>query len=150
MIHSSNFEKGPLLPCKSFHWDATDEDYCLGPTGTPISISSCTLFNSQISKHAAMFRLAARVGRHVAHLTPSPLFFLRISHTFHPSAFSNGDECRSPSALKFGARIKWRQFIRVLMYTCELLNTILLVRPLPESGVTPPGKVCKMHWEGGN
>lgn len=32
------------------------------------------------------------------------------------------------------------------MYTCELLNKILLLRPLPESGVMPFGKVCKMHW----
>lgn len=36
------------------------------------------------------------------------------------------------------------------MYTCELLNKILLVRLLPESGVAALGKVCKMHWEGGN
>lgn len=75
MNHSSSFEKDPLLPCKSFNWDATGEIYWLGPTGTPISISSCTLFNSQVSKQAAMFRRTAHV-EHVAYLTPSPLFFL--------------------------------------------------------------------------
>lgn len=49
--------------------------------------------------------------------------------------------------MRFGAQIKWHQFIRVLMYTCELPNEILLVRPLSESGVTPLGKVCKMHQD---
>lgn len=76
MIHSFSFEKDPLLPCTCLNWDATGELYCLGPTGTPISISSCTLFNLRASKHAAMFRRTVRVGRRVAHLTPSPLFFL--------------------------------------------------------------------------
>lgn len=52
--------------------------------------------------------------------------------------------------MRFGAQMKWRRFIRALMYTCELLNEILLVRSLSGSGIEPLGKVCKMYREGGN
>lgn len=72
-FNHSEFEKDPLLLWKSFNWDVTGEFVVVGTHRD--FISSCTLFNSQVSKHAAMFRRTAQARWHILHLTLSPLFF---------------------------------------------------------------------------
>lgn len=58
--HSSGLERDPLLCRKSINWDATGEFLVVGTNRD--SISSCTLFSSQVSKHAAMFRHTGVAG----------------------------------------------------------------------------------------
>lgn len=74
-----------------------------------------------------MFRLSASRATRGSFNTLTSIF-LRVSHTFHPSASSNWNEYRSPSALRFEAQIKWHQFAKVLMFTCELLNENLSLK----------------------
>lgn len=128
--HPPGFEKDPLLLWNSFNWDVTGESLVVGTHGNSISFS--------LPVHVSTRKLANTLlcldysTSQVTHTSFNTLtsIFLWISHTSHLSAFSNRDHYWSPSVLRFGAQMKWRRFIRALMYMCELLNEILLVRSL--------------------